>query len=94
MLFVSCTLGAEFSGKIYQHLIRLPSQFLINVNLGKIIARIQELAHIRQFITGSALMMVLDFYFYYRISFSNVCLFRIINLDNHSSISRLLFIFG
>lgn len=30
---------------------------------GQIIARIQELAHIRQFITGSALMMVLDFIF-------------------------------
>ena len=35
-------------------------------------------------------MMVLDFIFYYRISFSNVCLFRIINLDNHNGISRLL----
>ncbi|EMH1104349.1 type I secretion system permease/ATPase [Proteus mirabilis] len=61
--FVSCTLGAEFSGKIYQHLIRLPSQFFNQRQSGQIIARIQELAHIRQFITGSALMMVLDFIF-------------------------------
>lgn len=58
--FVSCTLGAEFSGKIYQHLIRLPSQFFNQRQSGQIISRIQELAHIRQFITGSALMMVLD----------------------------------
>ncbi|MBI6217814.1 type I secretion system permease/ATPase [Proteus vulgaris] len=61
--FISCQLSAEFSGKAYQHLIRLPSHFFTQRPSGQIIARIQELSHIRQFITGSALMMVLDLIF-------------------------------
>lgn len=62
-VFVSCQLSAEFSGKAYQHLIRLPSHFFTQRPSGQIIARIQELSQIRQFITGSALMMVLDLIF-------------------------------
>ncbi|WP_100159091.1 type I secretion system permease/ATPase [Proteus columbae] len=61
--FISCQLSAEFSGKAYQHLIRLPNHFFTQRPSGQIIARIQELSHIRQFITGSALMMVLDLIF-------------------------------
>ncbi|WP_454208428.1 ABC transporter transmembrane domain-containing protein [Proteus sp. Marseille-Q3619] len=61
--FISCQLSAEFSGKAYQHLVRLPSHFFTQRPSGQIIARIQELSHIRQFITGSALMMVLDLIF-------------------------------
>ncbi|MBI6530289.1 type I secretion system permease/ATPase [Proteus vulgaris] len=61
--FISCQFSADFSGKIYQHLIRLPSSFFNQRQSGQIIARIQELSHIRQFITGSALMLVLDLIF-------------------------------
>lgn len=61
--FISCQFSADFSGKIYQHLIRLPSSFFNQQQSGQIIARIQELSHIRQFITGSALMLVLDLIF-------------------------------
>lgn len=62
-VFISCQFSADFSGKIYQHLIRLPSSFFNQRQSGQIIARIQELSHIRQFITGSALMLVLDLIF-------------------------------
>lgn len=61
--FISCKLSAEFSGKTYQHLIRLPNSFFNLRQSGQIIARIQELSHIRQFLTGSAFMMVLDLIF-------------------------------
>lgn len=61
--FISCQFSADFSGKIYQHLIRLPSSFFNQRQSGQIIARIQELSHIRQFMTGSALMLVLDLIF-------------------------------
>lgn len=61
--FISCQFSADFSGKIYQHLIRLPSSFFNQQQSGQIISRIQELSHIRQFITGSALMLVLDLIF-------------------------------
>ncbi|QNH64924.1 type I secretion system permease/ATPase [Proteus vulgaris] len=61
--FVSYKLGAEFSGKTYQHLIRLPTQFFNQRQAGQIISRLQELSNIRQFIAGSAFMMVLDLIF-------------------------------
>ncbi|WP_432807489.1 type I secretion system permease/ATPase [Proteus hauseri] len=61
--FISCKFSAEFSGKAYQHLIHLPNLFFNQRQSGQIIARIQELSHIRQFITGSAFMMVLDLIF-------------------------------
>lgn len=61
--FISCKLSAEFSGKTYQHLIRLKSDFFSSRQAGQVISRIQELSHIRQFITGSAFMMVLDLLF-------------------------------
>ncbi|MER1937734.1 type I secretion system permease/ATPase, partial [Proteus terrae] len=62
-IFISCQLGAEFSGKVFQHLICLPSHFFNQRQSGQIITRIQELSHIRQFITSSAFMRILDLFF-------------------------------
>lgn len=62
-IFISCQLGAEFSGKVFQHLICLPSHFFNQRQSGQIITRIQELSHIRQFITSSAFMRILDLVF-------------------------------
>ncbi|MDR9741894.1 type I secretion system permease/ATPase [Proteus terrae] len=62
-IFISCQLGAEFSGKVFQHLIGLPSHFFNQRQSGQIITRIQELSHIRQFITNSAFMRILDLVF-------------------------------
>lgn len=62
-IFISCQLSAEFSGKAFQHLIRLPSHFFYQRQSGQIITRIQELSHIRQFMTNSAFMRILDLIF-------------------------------
>ncbi|HEJ9627246.1 TPA: type I secretion system permease/ATPase [Proteus mirabilis] len=62
-VFISCQLSAELSGKVFQHLIRLPSHFFNQRQSGQIITRIQELSHIRQFITSSAFMLLLDLIF-------------------------------
>lgn len=62
-IFISCQLGAEFSGKVFQHLICLPSHFFNQRQSGQIITRIQELSLIRQFITSSAFMRILDLFF-------------------------------
>ena len=56
-------IGAELSGKIYRHLMALPLNYFTLRPTGKIIARIRELAHIRQFLTGSTLMLFIDFIF-------------------------------
>ncbi|EPG7576018.1 type I secretion system permease/ATPase [Providencia rettgeri] len=59
----SSQIGAELSGKIYRHLMALPLNYFKLRPTGKIIARIRELAHIRQFLTGSTLMLFIDFIF-------------------------------
>ncbi|MGJ3354401.1 type I secretion system permease/ATPase [Providencia sp. Je.9.19] len=59
----STQISAELSGKIYRHLMALPLNYFKLRPTGKIIARIRELAHIRQFLTGSTLMLFVDFIF-------------------------------
>lgn len=56
-------ISAELSGKIYRHLMALPLNYFKLRPTGKIIARVRELAHIRQFLTGSTLMLFIDFIF-------------------------------
>ncbi|WP_265524679.1 type I secretion system permease/ATPase [Providencia rustigianii] len=59
----SSQISAELSGKIYRHLMALPLNYFTLRPTGKIIARVRELAHIRQFLTGSTLMLFIDFIF-------------------------------
>ena len=59
----STQISAELSGKIYRHLMALPLNYFKLRPTGKIIARVRELAHIRQFLTGSTLMLFIDFLF-------------------------------
>lgn len=56
-------ISAELSGKIYRHLMALPLNYFKTRATGKIIARVRELAYIRQFLTGSTLMLFIDFIF-------------------------------
>ncbi|AIN65296.1 type I secretion system permease/ATPase [Providencia stuartii] len=59
----STQIGAELSGKLYRHLMALPLGYFKRRPTGKIIARIREMAHIRQFLTGSTLMLFIDLLF-------------------------------
>ncbi len=59
----STQISAELSGKLYRHLMALPLNYFKLRPTGKIIARVRELAHIRQFLTGSTLMLFIDFIF-------------------------------
>ncbi|WP_369308199.1 type I secretion system permease/ATPase [Providencia rettgeri] len=59
----SSQISAELSGKIYRHLMALPLNYFKLRPTGKIIARVRELSHIRQFLTGSTLMLFIDFIF-------------------------------
>lgn len=58
----SCV-NAELSSRLFRHLVHLPLGYFGKRQAGDIIARVRELDHIRNFLTGSALMMVLDLAF-------------------------------
>nr|BFD42023.1 type I secretion system permease/ATPase [Pseudomonas sp. FFPRI_1] len=55
--------NAELSARLYQHLIQLPQGYFQQRQTGEIIARVGEMQQIRQFLTGSALTLVLDLAF-------------------------------
>ena len=58
----SCV-NSELSARLFRHLIYLPLEFFRSRQAGDIIARVRELDHIRNFLTGSALMMIIDLLF-------------------------------
>lgn len=55
--------NAELSARLYRHLVQLPLSYFQQRQTGEIIARVGEMQHIRQFLTGSALTLVLDLAF-------------------------------
>ncbi|WP_442958450.1 type I secretion system permease/ATPase [Photobacterium frigidiphilum] len=55
--------NAELSSRLYRHLVGLPLTYFKKRQTGQIIARVREMAQIRQFLTGSTLMLLLDLIF-------------------------------
>jgi ATP-binding cassette subfamily B protein RtxE len=55
--------NSELSTKLYRHLLALPLEYFQKRQAGQIIARVREMDHIREFLTGSALTLVLDLFF-------------------------------
>lgn len=58
----SC-INSELSSRLFRHLILLPLNYFQKRKAGDIIARVRELDNIRNFLTGSALMLVIDLMF-------------------------------
>ncbi len=58
----SCV-NSELSARLFRHLVHLPLNYFRTRQAGDIIARVRELDHIRNFLTGSALMTVVDLVF-------------------------------
>ncbi|MFS4581503.1 type I secretion system permease/ATPase [Phaeobacter sp. C3_T13_0] len=58
----SCA-NSELSARLFRHLVYLPLDYFRSRQTGDILARVKELDHIRNFLTGSALMMVVDLCF-------------------------------
>nr|WP_051691077.1 type I secretion system permease/ATPase [Photorhabdus australis] len=56
-------INSELSGRLYRHLTGLPLQYFKQRQTGQIIARVREMSQIRQFLTGSTLMLLLDLIF-------------------------------
>ncbi|CDN15108.1 toxin secretion ABC transporter ATP-binding protein [Richelia intracellularis] len=76
-------LDLSLSSQLFRHLMRLPLAYFEARRVGDTVARVQELEKIRQFLTGTALTVVLDsvfavvylaLMFYYNISLTFVAL--------------------
>ncbi|MBX9630482.1 MAG: type I secretion system permease/ATPase [Burkholderiales bacterium] len=53
-------IDVELGAKLYRHLLSLPLAYFEARRVGDSVARVRELEHIRQFLTGPALMSVID----------------------------------
>ncbi|MUG99216.1 type I secretion system permease/ATPase [Scytonema sp. UIC 10036] len=76
-------LDLSLSAQLFRHLMRLPLAYFESRRVGDTVARVQELEQIRQFLTGTALTVVLDsifavvylaLMFYYNIQLTFVAL--------------------
>jgi ATP-binding cassette, subfamily B, bacterial HlyB/CyaB len=56
-------IDVELGGRIFQHLLSLPLSYFEARRVGDSVARVRELETIRQFLTGSAVTLVLDVVF-------------------------------
>lgn len=56
-------LTSELNSRLYRHLLALPISFFNQRQTGQITARVREMEKIRQFLSGSALSMLLDLLF-------------------------------
>ncbi|WP_227814269.1 type I secretion system permease/ATPase [Nitrogeniibacter aestuarii] len=56
-------IDVELGARLFKHLIALPLSYFEARRVGDSVARVRELEHIRQFITGSALTLVMDLLF-------------------------------
>jgi ATP-binding cassette subfamily B protein len=53
-------LDLSLSAQLFRHLMRLPLKYFESRRVGDTVARVQELENIRQFMTGTALTVILD----------------------------------
>ncbi|MDF5715116.1 MAG: type I secretion system permease/ATPase [Rhizonema sp. NSF051] len=76
-------LDLSLSAQLFRHLMRLPLAYFESRRVGDTVARVQELEQIRQFLTGTALTVVLDsifavvylvLMFYYNVPLTGVAL--------------------
>ena len=56
-------IDVELGARLYQHLLRLPLAYFAARQVGQTVARVRELDTIRNFITGTALTLVIDLVF-------------------------------
>jgi len=56
-------IDVELGAKLYRHLLNLPMSYFGARRVGDSVARVRELENVRNFITGSALTLVIDLFF-------------------------------
>jgi subfamily B ATP-binding cassette protein HlyB/CyaB len=56
-------IDVELGARLFRHLLALPISYFQSRRVGDSVARVRELENIRQFLTGSALTLVIDLFF-------------------------------
>ncbi|MBL4691094.1 MAG: type I secretion system permease/ATPase [Rhodospirillales bacterium] len=56
-------IDVELGGRLFKHMLNLPISFFGARRVGEVVARVRELENIRNFLTGSALTLVIDLAF-------------------------------
>jgi len=56
-------IDVELGGRLFRHLVSLPIAYFQSRRVGDSVARVRELENIRNFLTGSALTLVIDLFF-------------------------------
>ncbi|MGE5492425.1 MAG: type I secretion system permease/ATPase [Actinomycetota bacterium] len=56
-------IDVELGARLFRHLLNLPLAYFQARRVGDTVARVRELENIRQFLTGNAITLVLDFFF-------------------------------
>ena len=58
----SCRIDVELGSRLFRHLLHLPLNYFQARRVGDSVARVRELEHIRSFLTGNAITLVLDLF--------------------------------
>jgi ABC-type multidrug transport system fused ATPase/permease subunit len=87
-------IDVELGARLYRHLIALPLAYFEARRVGDSVARVRELENIRNFLTSSALTLVIDLLFYRRIPGRNVLLRAVVDLDRDRLLPALYRDFG
>ncbi len=56
-------IDVELGARLFQHLVALPMAYFSTRRVGDTVARLRELEQIRQFLTSSALTLIIDLFF-------------------------------
>ena len=59
----SCRIDVELGSQLFRHMMKLPLIFFNHHPVGQVVARVRELENIRNFLTSSALTLILDLFF-------------------------------
>jgi ATP-binding cassette, subfamily B, bacterial HlyB/CyaB len=87
-------IDVELGARLFRHLVALPISYFEARRAGDSVARVRELENIRNFLTGSALTLVIDLVFTVIIPGGDVLLLAVPELDRGGVVSVLYRPFG
>ena len=74
-------IDVELGARLFRHLMALPIAYFQARRVGDSVARVRELENIRNFLTSSALTLVIDLFFTFVFLAVMFCLFAVADLD-------------
>ena len=81
-------IDVELGARLFRHLLALPIAYFQARRVGDSVARVRELENIRNFLTSSALTLVIDLFFTFVFLGGDVLLLAAADLDRAGVVSR------